>query len=308
MQRAYITALYDLMKADPQVCSLLSDSGTEYDEMMAAEFPSQCFNFGIAEQNQVAAAAGMASCGKIPFVYTSSAFLIYRAFEFVRNDVCLQNQNVKLVGMGSGTAWRTLGASHHTTEELALLRVLPNLTVLSPATPLEVRTCVRRAYEIEGPVYIRLAMGGEPEFFDEGAPLKTEEIPALTRGEDVVVFTTGSILCEVMSAAKKLGACGVRVTIAPICQIKPMNETAVRAYAEKAMRVCVVEEHNILGGLGSAIAEVLLESGRAIPFKRIGLQDCFAVGYGTQLEVREQNGLDSENITRKILEWIKETK
>jgi transketolase len=152
MQKAYISALYELMQKDARVCSLLSDSGTEYDEMMAREFSNQCFNFGIAEQNKVAAASGMAALGKIPFVYTTGAFLAYRSYEFIRDDICFQRRNVKIVGMGSSTAWNTLGASHHTTEDISALRALPNLVLLSPASPIEARKCVLAAYESEGPV------------------------------------------------------------------------------------------------------------------------------------------------------------
>ena len=148
MQKAYITALYELMQENRNVVSLLSDSGTDYDIMLARDFPKQCFNFGIAEQNKVAAASGMAAVGKIPFVYTTGAFIAYRAYEFVRNDICFQNRNVKLVGLGMGVGmghWSTLGASHHTTEDIAALRAIPNLTLLSAATPLELQKCVRAA-------------------------------------------------------------------------------------------------------------------------------------------------------------------
>ncbi|MDR1206467.1 MAG: transketolase, partial [Peptococcaceae bacterium] len=122
MQKAYITALYRIMQSDKRVCSLLSDSGTDYDSLMARDFPKQCFNFGIAEQNKVAAASGMAAMGKIPFVYTTGAFIAYRAYEFVRDDICFQRRNVKLIGMGMGMgSWSTLGVSHHTTEDIAAL-------------------------------------------------------------------------------------------------------------------------------------------------------------------------------------------
>src|SRR5574344_943585 len=119
MQKAYITSLYNLMKKDHNVISCLSDSGTDYDEMIARELPDQSINFGICENNQVAAASGLASCGKIPFVYTTNAFLAYRSYEFVRDDVCLQNRNVKIIGMGCGISWSTLGPTHHTTEDLS---------------------------------------------------------------------------------------------------------------------------------------------------------------------------------------------
>ena len=148
MQKSYINSLYQLLKKDKNVISCLSDSGTDYDEMIAREFPNQIINFGISENNKVAAAAGLASCGKIPFVYTTSAFLAYRSYEFIRNDVCIQNKNVKLIGMGSGLAWSTLGVTHHTTEDIAALKALPNLTILSPCSPKELEKCIYTAYDI----------------------------------------------------------------------------------------------------------------------------------------------------------------
>ncbi len=304
MQTAYITALYELMKTDARVCSLLSDSGTDYDEMMAAEFPAQCFNFGIAEQNKVAAAAGMASCGKIPFVYTSGAFLAYRSYEFIRDDVCLQNQNVKLVGMGSGTSWRTLGPSHHTSEDLAALRALPRLTIFSPATPLEAAASVKWAYETSGPVYIRLGMSGESEYFQAEDILAPHIYPVITQGTDIAMFVTGSILCEAVRAAELLAQRGLSMAVIDVRTIKHLNSESILDYASSYENVCTLEEHSLFGGLGGAIAEILAESDLRVKYKRFGLKDCFAKGYGTQQQVRQQNGLDAESIAGAVMNWL----
>ena len=132
MQSAYIGKLMELAQQDRNVIHILADSGTGYDEMFRRNFPGQIYNFGISEENMVAAAAGMAAAGKTPFVYTAGAFLAYRSLEFIRDDICFQNLNVKIVGMGSGLAWSSLGPTHHTTEDVAVLRAIPNLTILSP--------------------------------------------------------------------------------------------------------------------------------------------------------------------------------
>ena len=195
MQNAYIKVIYELLQKDKRVISLLSDSGGDYDTMMAREMPSQCYNLGIAENNQVGIAAGMALQGLIPFVYAPGNFLAYRSYEFIRNDVCYQNQNVKFIAMGSGTVFSTMGPSHHSTEDLSCLRALPNLTILSPATPREAAACVQAAYEIQGPVYIRLGKGGEPEFFDGDYRFQLGKAVQMTEGHDVAVFSTGAILC-----------------------------------------------------------------------------------------------------------------
>ena len=158
MQKSYITKLMEIAQKDKNVLHLLADSGTGYDELFVHNFPDQIYNFGIAEENMVGAAAGMATVGKIPFVYTAGAFLAYRSLEFIRDDICLQNLNVKITGMGSGLSWCTLGPTHHTTEDIGILRSLPGLTILSPSTPIQVAECVEEAYNIEGPVYIKIGM------------------------------------------------------------------------------------------------------------------------------------------------------
>lgn len=301
MQKAYINALYEIMQTDKRVASLLSDSGTDYDVMMAREMPEQCFNFGIAEQNKVGIAAGMAMLGKIPFVYTSGAFLAYRSYEFIRNDVCYQNQNVKIVGMGSGTAWRTLGPSHHTTEDIAALRAIPNLTVLSPSTPNATAACVRAAYKHQGPVYLRMGMSGETEYYDADLSIEPGKSLVLDRGSDVAIFSTGSILCEVMDASRILKSEGISCSVIDICSIKPIDEEQILQSAKAHRLLVSVEEHSIYGGLGGAVSEVIAENGLACPLMRIGLDNCFAKGYGTQFEVREKNCLDSAGIAKQIL-------
>ncbi|MCE5187797.1 MAG: transketolase [Eubacteriales bacterium] len=304
MQIAYIKALYEIMKSDSSVVSLLSDSGTDYDAMMMEEMPDQCYNFGIAEQNQVAIAAGMAMCGKTPFVYTSGAFLAYRSYEFIRNDVCYQNQNVKIVGMGSGTSWHTLGPSHHTTEDFAGLRAIPNLVVLSPATPFQVEACIRAAYQHKGPVYVRLGMSGEREFYSREHIARIGGSHQLTDGKNLAVFCTGSILSEVMEAQELLKKDDCHAAVYDMYSIKPLDRQQVLKAAENYKNLVTIEEHNIIGGLGSAVAEVLTEEGVGVPVLRIGLNDAFAIGYGTQKEVRQMNGLDAGSLRNRIYDFL----
>lgn len=304
MQKAYIRALYELMQTDSRVMSLLSDSGTDYDVMVAEEFPEQCYNFGISEQNKVGIAAGMALCGKIPFVYTSGAFLAYRSYEFIRNDVCYQNQNVKIVGMGSGTSWRTLGPSHHTTEDIAALRAIPNLTILSPSTPTEAAECVKAAYRHVGPVYIRLGMSGETEYYPDGADVSIGGCNKLCDGSSTAVFVTGSILSEVIECRSILESKGITAAVYDMYSVKPLNAEVILEAAKKYRTVFSIEEHSISGGLGGAIAEILSEHGGSARLVRIGLDNCFAKGYGTQKEVREKNGLDGASLARAISEKL----
>ncbi|MDO4298891.1 MAG: transketolase C-terminal domain-containing protein [Lachnospiraceae bacterium] len=304
MQRAYMSALCEIAEKDRNVLSLLADSGTGYDELFRRYFPEQMLDFGIAEENMVSAAAGLAMCGKIPFVYTAGAFLAYRSFEFIRDDICFQNLNVKIVGMGAGLSWSTLGVTHHTTEDLAVLRALPNLTILSPSCPREVEKAVKAAYAIQGPVYIKIGMNHEPDVCGEDDTFVVGKNRELRPGREVCVYATGSITSEVLEAAKLLEADGLDIGVVNVPTVKPFDGEEVLERAKSYRTILTVEEHSITGGLGSAVAEVLAESDVKVRFRRIGLKNCFAVGYGTHAQVKAANGLDAEGIAgqiRKIL-------
>lgn len=299
MQRAYISKLMELAEKDGNVLHLVADSGTGFDEMFRRNFPNQMYNFGIAEEHMVGAAAGMATAGKIPFVFTAGAFLAYRSFEFIRDDVCFQDLNVKVVGMGSGLSWSTLGPTHHTTEDVAVLRSLPNLMLLSPATPKQVSACVEKSYEHQGPVYIRIGMNNEKEFFDGNYKFSGNNEIMFDEG-DVSVFVTGSILEEAMEAAQTLKEQGIGVRIVNVCSLKPFDTRSVIELAQASKLFVTVEEHNIYGGLGSIISEITASEGMGIRVIRIGLHDVFASGYGTHKSVRKENGLDAASICAVI--------
>lgn len=300
MQRVYATTLYDIIKGDKNVVSCLSDSGTDYDELIAREFPKQVVNFGISENNQLAAAAGMAANGKIPFVYTTSAFIAYRSYEFLRDDICLQNRNVKLIGMGTGVSWSTLGATHHTTEDIGLLRALPNLTVLTPASPKELRAAVIAAYKHKGPVYIRMGMSGEQEIYSEECNFKIGKNVEFKDGKDIAVFSTGSIISEVLKAAELLENDGITVKIINVHTLKPLDSSAVTEECKSHNLIVTVEEHSTINGLGTAVADTAVENGIFINLLKIGLNDCFAAGFGKKSDVLKLNKLDAESIYKKI--------
>lgn len=302
MQSAYIGKLMELAQQDRNVIHILADSGTGYDEMFRRNFPGQIYNFGISEENMVAAAAGMAAAGKTPFVYTAGAFLAYRSLEFIRDDICFQNLNVKIVGMGSGLAWSSLGPTHHTTEDVAVLRAIPNLTILSPATPRQTAAAAAAAYSIPGPVYIRIGMNHEKEFYPEGFVMTAGKNDILKNDGDVTVFVTGSILEEVHDAVQRLSREGMEVNLVNVTSIKPFDRENLLEMAARSRILFSVEEHSVYGGLGSILAEILAQEGSGSKLYRIGLGDCFAAGYGTLKSVRAENGLDAEGIYRTIRE------
>ena len=295
MRTAYLDTLYELAQKDKRVYALISDNGAIVYDRYRRDLPDQYLNLGISEANMIGMAAGMASCGKIPFAYTIGAFLAYRAFEFIRNDVCLQNQNVKIVGTGAGQVYSALGPTHHSTEDLGGLRALPNLTIICPASPLEVRKATVAAYEHEGPVYLRLGTNREPEIYDKNYEFQIGKAVTLREGKDVTLIGTGSILKDVLDAADQLESEGISVRVIDMHTIKPIDKEVIIRAVDETGRIVTVEDHNVIGGLGSAVAEVVAEYGKGTVFKRIGLHN-FSNGYGTHVQIKEINEIGAEHI------------
>lgn len=304
MRNAYLNTLYDLAAHDENVLSLVSDNGLIVYDDFRRDFPKQYFNFGISEGNMITVAAGMASCGKIPFAYTIGAFLAYRSFEFIKLDVCLQKLNVKIVGIGAGMAYSTLGPTHHATEDIAVLRALPNLTLFSPATPIETKEVIKAAYKINGPVYIRLGTNNEPEIYDDKYKFEVGKGVKIKDGNDITFVTTGSITYAALQVAKLLEEKNVSVRVINIHTIKPFDKDIIEQAANETNRIITIEEHNIIGGLGSAVAEVIAELGLSTKLERIGLNDQFAIGYGTPIQVKEINNLDERGIYIKVCRML----
>lgn len=307
MQSSFMGSLMELSEIHDDIMYLTADSGEGgLDLMYKKNFPNRCYNFGIAEENMVAAAAGMALCGKIPFVYTAAPFLAYRSYEFIRDDLCLQNVPVKLFGSGSGISVSSLGPTHHTTEDIAILRCIPNITILSPSTPKQAAESVKIAYETKGPVYVRLGMNKEKEYFGENYCVPKSGVDILCDGSKVGIITTGAILGEVMDAADILKEHGMDLGVGNVFSIKPFNEEEFLKFISKFEYLFSVEEHNVIGGLGEMAADIIVRHRLKINMIKIGLYDRFTKGYGTLDTVRKENGLDAESIAKKVQEVLGE--
>ncbi len=300
MRTAYLNTLYDLALNDKRVYALISDNGAIVYDKYRKDLAAQYLNLGISEANMLGMAAGMASCGKIPFAYTIGAFLAYRSFEFIRNDICLQKQNVKIVGTGSGETYSALGPTHHSTEDLGCLRSLPNLVIVSPASPMEVVKATIAAYQYEGPVYLRLGTNKEPEIYNRDYRFEIGKGVTVKNGNDITLIGTGSILKDILDASDLLEKEKICARVINMHTIKPIDEKIILQAAEETGRIITVEDHNIIGGLGSAVAEVIAESGQGVLFKRLGLQD-FSHGYGTYKQVKEMNGIGIKQIYDEVI-------
>ena len=303
MRTAYLETLYNLAKADKRVYALISDNGAIVYDKYREDLPGQYLNLGISEANMLGVAAGMANKGKIPFAYTIGAFLAYRALEFIRNDICLQKQNVKIIGTGAGEVYSALGPTHHSTEDMGALRSLPGLVILSPASPLDVKKAVNAAYLYNGPVYIRLGTNKEEEIYTEGYDFVIGKAVELCAGNKITIISTGSILADVLKVSRYFLKEGIDIRVINMHTIKPVDKEIIIKAIEETKGIITVEDHNITGGLGSAVAEEIAESGKGIKFKRIGLRD-FSKGYGTYEQVRMVNGTGMDMIIKTVKDML----
>ncbi|MFH1309445.1 MAG: transketolase C-terminal domain-containing protein [Candidatus Omnitrophota bacterium] len=299
MRDAYLRALYSLAKNDERIFALVADNGAIVYDKYRQDFPERFINFGIAEANMVSVAAGLASCGKVPFAYTISNFITMRAFEQVRNDVCMQKMNVKLVGIGAGFVYSNLGPTHHAVEDIALMSVLPGMTIFSPADPIEAYEATIASAEINGPVYLRLATGGTPVIYKEDYEFNPGKGVILREGRDVAVITTGNITHEVILAIDELKREGISVRLINMHTIKPIDKQIIVKAAEDTGAILTIEEHSLFGGLGSLVSLILVETDVSVSFKSLGFDNTFPEGYGTYQDMKKMNGLSKDDFIRE---------
>lgn len=265
----------------------------------AEAYPERFFNFGIAEANMVSAAAGMAHTGLIPFVSTFALFGTGRAYEQIRNSVAYVNANVKIACSHSGLCVGEDGGSHQTVEDVALMRVVPNMTILVPCDPIETKKATKAAAEINGPVYLRVARPVCDVYTSEDDPFIPGKANVMREGNDAAIFANGLMIPEALKAANMLAEKGISTAVLNFHTVKPLDEEAVMKYASSAKAIVTAEEHSIIGGLGGAVAEVLAGKSNA-KFARVGIQDCFGQS-GTPQELFKEYGLTAENIVNKML-------
>ena len=299
---AYGEALAELGKVNDKVVVLDADlSKSTMTATFQKAFPDRFFNIGIAEANMVDMAAGMSTMGLIPFCSTFAMFGAGRVYEQIRNSIAYPRLNVKLCMSHAGVSVGEDGASHQCLEDLALMRVIPGMTVICPADANETRKAVFAAAEMEGPVYIRLARLATP-VFEEDYPFEIGKANVLREGTDVSVFATGLMVSEALKAADLLAAQGISAAVINVHTVKPIDADCVTEWARKCGRVVTVEEHSVIGGLGDAVAGVLM--GKVdCAFRKIGVQDQFGQS-GKAWEVLAEYGLTAPQIAESIKEMV----
>lgn len=302
-REAYGKALLALGAENPNIVVLDADlSKSTKTAEFAKTYPERFFNMGIAEQNMLGTAAGLATAGKIPFASTFAVFATGRAFEQIRNSIAYPKLNVKIAATHAGITVGEDGATHQAIEDVAIMRALPNMTVLVPADGVETRQAVFAAAKIQGPVYIRMGRLELPVLFDENYHFEIGKANVLREGQDAAVVANGVMVAIALEAAEMLAQEGIMVTVINAASVKPFdNETLIRV-AKQVKAVVTAEEHNVIGGLGSAVAEVLAEAW-PLPLVRVGLQDTFGES-GRPYELLEKYGLTKERLVAAVKEAL----
>ncbi len=309
-RKAFGEAVQELARSNPLILAMTGDltlsvNLTDFEK----EFPERFINFGVAEQNLVASAAGMAIGGMIPFVATFASFLTLRSCEQIRNDCAYAQTNVKLVGANAGISGGPAGPTHHSIEDLAMLRAMPNMTVITPADSYETRAAVRWMAEQPGPMYLRL--GRDPWSLLHTSPEAVNFRPGGSEcfrdGDDVTLFAIGNMVAEAIRASEELSKEGIHARVVSFFTLKPIDREAILAAARQTGALITVEDHNVIGGLGSAVAEVAVEAGVPLVFKRLGVPDQFSpVGGAEELYARYR--MDTPGIIATVREVLAQKK
>lgn len=310
MRDAYGESLAQLGEEDPRVVVLDADlSHSNKTDIFAGKFPSRFFEAGIAEANMIGVAAGLSIAGLIPFAHTFAVFATGRVYDQIRISVCYQNLNVKIVGTSAGLSDAHDGATHQSVEDIALMRVLPNMTVVVPCDGIEVRKAVRGIHSVVGPTYLRINRMPIPLVWESMEDCRFEVGKALTvkEGSDVGVVASGYALWLAVQAAEEALKDGISVEVLDLHTIKPIDRESIMKVAKKTGAIVTVEEHSIIGGLGSAVSEVLGEN-VPVPIERIGIKDSFGESCLNYEELLEAHGITAGNIATAIKKALKRKK
>jgi transketolase len=297
----------DMAGDDERIYLFTGDLGFSIFEPFMEKFPSRYFNMGVAEQNMMGVATGMALSGKIIFVYSIANFPTFRCLEQIRNDVCYHNVNVNIVTGGGGLSYGALGITHHATEDIAIMRALPNMTVIAPGDPLEAELATQACAAWPGPCYLRLGKTTEPQVHESLPSFSIGRAIGVKDGKDATLISTGCMLNSIVKAAGLLAEKGISARVLSMPTVKPMDRDAVLAAARETGVIVTVEEHSVIGGLGSAVAEVLSEaSGIDCKFRRMGIKDAFTHDVGNQEYLLKAHGLSVDDIVNTVIDLKKE--
>jgi transketolase len=298
MRSLFNRVLLEIAERNERVNLLVADIGFGEVEPFARRFPGRFYNVGVAEQNMSGIAAGIAMEGGIVITYSIANFPILRCLEQIRNDICYHRANVKIVAVGGGMCYGALGVSHLATEDFAILRSLPDMVVLAPADFAEAEAAIHAMIDYEGPVFFRCGRRREPAVHRGPIEFAIGKAITVRDGGDVTLISTGTVTHRALRGAEMLGLRGIEARLLSMHTVKPIDGAAIIAAARQTRAIVTIEEHNIIGGLGGAVAEVLAESGIGVPLRRIGLPDTYVHVVGSHEWLLDHFGFSPEAIAR----------
>ena len=307
MRDAFARVLEQEMEQNERIVLITGDLGFGVLRRIHERFPNRLINAGIAEQSMVSMAAGLATTGRTVLVYSIGNFPVLRPLEQIRNDCVYHSADVKIVCVGGGFVYGSLGMSHHATEDMAIMRAIPGITCYTPGDPAETEIATRDMLWRKGTCYLRLGRGGEPEVHD--GPVKGWTFPeaiTLRGGKDIAILSAGGILTQAVDAAERLAAKGISARVVSFPVLKPLDTETVSELLSVFPKIITVEEHTVIGGFGSAVCELAAETGSGCKVKRIGLEDCFTAVVGDRQYLREVYGMDGKAIAEKAEAFLKE--
>ena len=306
MRDTFFGSLYNLAKKDKDIILITADTGAICLDEFKHKLSKQYINIGIAEQNMVGVAAGLAMSGKIVYIYAIVPFATMRCYEQIRVDLCCMNLPVIVVGIGAGFDYSTLGPTHHGTEDIALMRSLPSMTIYSPSDSLMADFLARISCERRGPKYIRLDREGFPLIYKDEKDINISGgFSLLKQGKDVYIIATGRMVYNALQVARKISTHSIHAGVIDLFRIKPLNVEKIWSIIKEVGYVITLEEHCITGGIGSAISEMLVTKKNIPAFKSIGIADQFCRKYGTREYLQRLNKIDVDSVTEYIKKWIK---
>lgn len=289
MRKVFINTLIELAEKDKDIVLITPDMGFSVLEPFFEKFPDRAINCGIAEQNAISMASGLALMGKKPYVYTIIPFLVERPFEQIKIDVAYMNANVKLIGAGAGFTYGSAGATHHAIEDIAVMRSLPNMIICCPGDNNEAEQIIRQSVLCKNPMYIRLGRHNRGIFDNNN--IKIGKASIIEEGVDIAIISTSNMLPDASDYYEKLKKEGRSPYLVSMHTVKPIDKDFVIDLINKNVEIHTLEEHSIIGGLGSAVAEIIAESGKGVKFKRLGVPDKFCHYIGDRFYIKKQFGL-----------------
>ena len=308
MRDAFFDALYDIAKKDKRVIFVAADCGAPSLDKFREDLKDQYFTVGIAEQNMISVAAGLALEGKIVYAYAIASFASLRCYEQIKVDLCCMNLPVTVLGVGAGLAYDIMGPTHHATEDISIMRALPGMTILNPSDSIMAGNFAELSYNLPGPKYIRFDRAGIPLIYRDTKIDYSQGLVNLRKGENVCIIATGMMVHQAIKIADELSKHLIKAGVVDLYRIKPLNEESILEIADEYENILTLEEHLMTGGIGSALIETFCDNGRDIRIKRIGICDEYHFEYGGRENLHRLCSLDKDSIVENALKWLNKRK